>query len=194
MKWLLAMALLVGAAFAQAQGSTPAKKELAAKVLKLQQGGIEAMARGLAERPAIQMRQAIGVALQTQVPPDKREATAKAMEVELRKYVDEAVPLLSERAVKLAPSVYGVALEEKFTEAELKQLVAWLESPVNKKFQQALPELQNNFTQKLITEASPLLDPKINALQQRLQAMFAATVPAPLGAPSASAPARPASK
>jgi len=188
MKSLWVLALLVGATGVHAQAaSTPAKKQLAAKVLQLQQGGIEAMARNLAERPALQMRQAAAAALQAQVPPDRREATAKSMEAELRKYVDEAAPLLAERAVKLAPSVYGTALEEKFSEAELKQLVTWLESPVNKKFQQALPELQNAFTQKLVVEAAPLLDPKIQALQQKLQATLASATGAGPSAPAGAA-------
>ncbi|TXC65718.1 hypothetical protein FSC37_05620 [Piscinibacter aquaticus] len=62
---------------------------------------------------------------------------------------------------------------------------------MNKKFQQQLPELQNSFMQKLVAEAGPLLDPKLQALQRKLQATLNA---AP--APAASAPkaAKPASK
>ena len=186
MRFLIAAALLAGATLAHAQTS-PAKKELVAKVLQLQQPGFENMARGLAERPAAQMMQAAGAALQ-QLPPDRREAAAKAVDADIRKYVDEAVPLLRERALKLAPPVYGSALEEKFSEDELRQLIAWLESPVNRKFQQTLPELQASFTQKLVAEAAPLLDPKIQALQAKLRTTLG--LPAPSASPSASAPAR----
>ena len=112
----------------------------------------------------------------------------------MKKYVDEATPLLRERAIKLAPSTFGVVLEEKFTEAELKQLIAWLESPVNKKFQQLGPEMQSNFVQKLAAEAAPLLDPKLQALQQKLRTTFSAAAASapPSGAAASAAAAKPA--
>ena len=199
MRALVVAALLVGATLAHAQGN--AKKELVARLLQSQQSGIEGIARGIAERPAVQMMQAAGQVL-GQMPPERREAAAKAVDAEVRKFVDEAVPLLRERAVKLAPSTYGAALEEKFSEDELRQLLAWFESPVNKKFQQTLPELQNGFVQKLIADAGPVIDPKLQALQERVRVALGGTAPAG-GAASAGAPrgpraaapaARPASK
>ncbi|MGD9832906.1 MAG: DUF2059 domain-containing protein [Piscinibacter sp.] len=193
MRALVIAALVACASVAHAQGST--KKELVAKVLQLQQASIEGLARNIVERPAVQMMQSAAAAMQAQVPPSKREAVAKSVDADIRKFVEEATPLLAERAVKLAPAVYGVQLEEKFSEDELRQLVAWLESPVNKKFQQQLPELQNSFMQKLVAEAVPLLDPKLQALQRKLQATLNVAPPAAASAPKAAQPAaRPASK
>jgi hypothetical protein len=190
MKRLMIALLCAAATLAHAQ----TKKELVAKVLVLQQPMIENIARSIVERPAAQLMQAAGQALQTQVPPEKREAIGKSVEADVKKFVDDATPLLRERAIKLAPSTFGVALEEKFSEAELKQLIAWLESPVNKKFQQIGPEIQTNFVQKLATEAGPMLDPKLQALQQKLRTTFSsAEAGAPAGASADSAPApRPA--
>jgi hypothetical protein len=188
MKRLMILAALCAAAtLAQAQ----TKKELVQKVLLLQQPQIENISRSIVERPVAQLMQAAGQALQTQVPADKREAVGKALQADAKKFVDEATPLLRERAIKLAPSTFGVMLEEKFSEAELKQLIAWLESPVNKKFQQLGPEMQGDFVQKLAAEAAPLLDPKLQALQQKMRASFDAavgTAPAS-GATTATAPA-----
>ena len=191
MRRLLALALVCSAALAHAQSATPSptqpatKKDLVQKLLQLQQPGIESMARELANRPAMQMMQAAGNVLQTQVAPDKREAVGKSIEAELKKYVDEATPLLRDRAVKLAPSTYGATLEEKFSDDELKQLIAWFESPVNRKFQQLGPEMQNGFVQKLVGEVAPVLDPKLQATQEKVRAL--------LGAPRAAAPASAAS-
>ena len=159
-------ALCCAATLAQAQS----KKELVQKVLQLQQPTIEGVSRSIVERPAMQMMQAAGQALQTQVPPERREAVGKAIEADVKSYVAEATPLMRERALKLAPSTLGAGLEEKFNEAELKQLIAWLESPVNKKFQQVGPEIQNAFVQKLAADAAPLLDPKLKALEQKVRA------------------------
>jgi uncharacterized protein len=179
--------LLAVAALAQAQTtSSPAKKELVAKLLQLQQPGIEMAARGFVERPAVQMMQEAGRVLQAQVPAEKREAIGKAIETDVKKYVEETYPPVRERAVKLAPATLGAALEEKFTEDELKQLVAWFESPVNKKFQQASGDMQKNFMQQLVSEARPLVEPKLQALEQKVRAA--------LGAPEAAAPAGPAPK
>ena len=84
-----------------------------------------------------QLMQDAGRFLQQQVPADRREAIGKQIEADVRRYVDETVPLVRERAIKLAPSTIGAQLEQKFTEDELRQLLAWFESPVNKKFQQS---------------------------------------------------------
>jgi hypothetical protein len=185
MKRLIIAALCAAATLAHAQTT---KKELVQKALSLQQPIIESISRSVAERPAIQLMQVSGQYIQTQVPPEKREAIGKQVETEIRKYVDEAVPLLRERALKLAPSTFGATMEEKFNEEELKTLIAWLESPVNKKFQQIWPEMQNGFVQKLAAEAAPLLDPKLQALQQRLRT----TIGIPDASPAAAAPAKPA--
>jgi hypothetical protein len=180
--YLLGALVLCAGNLAQAQGTTsPAKKELVQKLLALQQPGIEGAARNLVERPAAQMMQEAGRVLQTQVPADKREAIGKTIEADVKKYVDEAFPPVRERALKLAPTTLGAALEEKFTEDELKQLVAWFESPVNKKFQQASGEMQSNFMQKLVAESQPLVEPKLQALSQKVRTA--------LGVPAAGAPA-----
>ncbi|MGZ5206580.1 MAG: DUF2059 domain-containing protein [Caldimonas sp.] len=182
---LLALALATGAT---AQSAT--KKELVQKVLQLQQAEIENVARSVVERPAAQMMQEAGLAMQRQVPPDKREAMGKAIEAEVKKYVDEAYPLARERALRVAPSTIGAALEEKLTEDDLKQIVAWLESPVNKKYQQLGPEMRNAFIQKLLAEARPVVDPKVQALDGRIRVILG--VPPATPPASAAAPARPA--
>jgi hypothetical protein len=179
----MTVALLCCATLTHAQ-TTPEKKELVAKVLLLQQPGIDGMARQLAQQPVMQLMQQANNVLQQQVPADKREAAAKTIEAEAKKFVEEATPIIRERAIKLAPATVGTILEERFNEEELKQLIAWLESPVNKKYQQIGPELQNSMVPKLVAETAPLLDPKLQALQQKMRAA--------LGMPAASAPPRPA--
>jgi uncharacterized protein len=199
MKRLIVAALLTGATLAHAQTasapSSPAKKELIQKLMVLQQPGIEKLASNIVEQPAMQMMQAAGRALQQQVPAEKREAVGKSIEADVRKFVDESVPFVRERALKLAPSTIGATMEEKFTEDELKQLVAWLESPVNKKYTQLGPEMQSSFTQKLVAEARPVVDPRLQALEAKVRASLGVPVTAPAGsAPTkAAAPAKKAS-
>lgn len=189
MKRLIVAVLCTAATLAHAQA---AKKELVQKVLALQQPMIESISRNIAERPALQLMQVSGQYIQTQVAAEKREALAKQVETEVRKFVDEAVPVLRERALKLAPSTLGATLEEKFTDDELKQMITWLESPANKKLQQLGPEMQSTFAQKLTAEAAPLLDPKLQALQQKLRSTLG--VPEPAGAAAPPKPAASAAK
>jgi len=197
MRAIVVLALVACASLAQAQGT--AKKELVAKLLQLQRSSIEELARSIVERPAVKLMQAAAGTLQTQVPADKREALAKSVDADIRKYIEEATPLLADRAVKIAPEAYGALIEQKFSEDELRQLIAWLESPVNRKFQQQLPEMQDAFTQRLVTEAGPLLDGKVQALNRKVQATLgvpaapASTAPKTNAKPPAPA-AKPASK
>jgi hypothetical protein len=189
--WLLiVVALAAGAASAQ---STPAKKALVQRILALQQSEIETFARGVVERPAAQMMQEAGLAMQQQVPADKREAMGRAIEAEVRKYVEEAYPLARERALQLAPSTIGAVLEQKMSEDELKQLLAWLDSPTNKKYQQIGGEVRNAFSQKLLADMPALLEPKLQALDGRIRVILGVP-PAGGAVPGAPAPARPASR
>ncbi|UUX97525.1 DUF2059 domain-containing protein [Aquabacterium sp. J223] len=185
---LLTLPLAAAAQSAPAEGG--AKKELAQRVVKGQLPAIEALGQSLAEQPAAQLGQRAGQVLQA-VPPDKREALAREMQADIRKYVEETAPQVRERAAKLAPGILGPLLEERFSEDELKQLATWLESPIFRKYQQMLPEAQRSLTEKLVAEARPVVEPKVRALEQSLDKRLRAAVPASGAASSpAQAPAK----
>ena len=107
---LIALAVLAACSVGAAQAQT--KKELVQKLLLLQRPSIEIMARQLAEQPAQQIADSARRVLQARVPADKREATAKAADAELKKYLDEAVPLVREKALQQADATLGPLLEE----------------------------------------------------------------------------------
>jgi hypothetical protein len=184
------------AAQASAPAASAAKKELVQRVLKAQQGDIEGVARSLVERPAAQMMQEAGLAIQRlNVPPDKRESMGKAIEAEAKKYVDEAMPIVRERAVKIAPTTIGAVLEAKMSEDELKALLAWLDSPTYKKYTSLGTEMRNGFVQQLLREAGPLVEPKAQALDGRIRVILGvAPTQAPAGSGTAPAASRPAGK
>jgi len=193
LKKLVIIALLALATGAQAE-STAAKKELVAKVLLLQQPGIEQAGQALAERPAAQLMQQAGLALQTKVAPEKREGIAKEIQADVKKYADEAVPLVRERAVKVAPSTIGAMLEEKFSEDELKQLIAIIESPVNRKFSQMSGEMQKVLVDKLVIEMQGTIDPKVKTLEQSIAKRLGLPTTAAPVSKAAKSPAKAASK
>jgi hypothetical protein len=186
---------LAATALALALGMSPAlaqsKKDLVAKVLLLQQPSIEAMAKGMAEQPAIQLtmaaRQAFG-----NVPADKRDAVAKAIDADLKKYTDEAVPLLREKALKLAPTTLGAELEKNFSEDELKQLIGWLESPVIKRFQQLAPGMQRELAEKIVGETRGQIEPRLKTLEQAMARQLGLPPAGAAPAAGSAAPAAPA--
>ena len=192
-KWVwVSLLALATSAQAQVQTLAPAtKKELVTKVLQLQQPAIEQAAQSLAEQPAAQMMQQAGMALQTRVPPEKREAVAKEIQAEVKKYLDQAVPLVRERAVKLAPTTIGALLEEKFTEAELKQLIGIIESPVNRKFLQMGNEMQKSLLDKLVAETQGTVEPKVRALELAIGKQLGLPAPAAPAPAASKAPAKP---
>ncbi len=192
MKRWTVVALLCLSTVAGAQTSA-AKKELVAKVLQLQQPAVLAAATQLAQQPAVQITQQAGMALQQRIPPEKREAVAKEIQEDLNRYTNEAVPILRDRATKLAPTTIGPLLEEKFTEDELKQLISIMESPVNKKFIAMGGEMHKSLIEKVVAESRPQIDPKIRTLQQSIAGRLGLS-PTESAPPAAGAPAKPASK
>lgn len=169
--------------------STPAKKELVARILRTQQPSIEALARGLAERPALEiMNQAMPV-IGSRIPKERQEQVAKDVQADAQKYADEAVPIVQKRAVAIAPTTIGALLEEKFSEDELRQIAAALENPALIKYQHAIPEIQQALGEKLVADTRPQIEPKVRALDDQVAKR--------LGIPAqgaAAAPAAPAKK
>ena len=200
---LAALTLLLSAAWSLAQTqaqSTTVKKDLVAKLLQMQRAGIEAMTRSLVERPAVQITQEAGQIARTQIAEDKRAALGKDVEARVRKYIDEAAPILRDHAAALAPATLGATMEEKFSEDELRQLVAWLDSPLNKKYSQVAQDMQNDFVRKLLADAGPAIEPKLQALNQDIRQLLTkaastgASAPKAGAGPRAPAPASAASR
>jgi hypothetical protein len=177
-----ALGVIVVALAVTLSAQAQTKKELAAKVVQLQQQGIENVGRAIAGRTSQQMLQLAGQALQ-RVPADKREAVGRDVQADVKKFYDEVEPLLRKRAIELASGSIAVAYEERFSEDELKQVIAWLESPTSRKYAQFDAEQGNALAEKVMADTRPTIEPKLKALE--------ATLGKRLGlpqAPAASAP------
>lgn len=188
-KSLLILAIAAACTSAQAQ-STPAKKELVARIVKLQQPGIETMARALVQEPLLPLLDDAGAALQQRVPADKRDAVAKEIQADARKYSDETTALVRDRAIRIAPATVGPLLEEKFTEDELKQLVAMLEAPVLAKFNALGSDIQRTLVEKVVADTRGQVEPKLRALHETI-AKRLGMPPGNAQAPAAGKPAAP---
>ncbi len=163
----LALALALASSTVLAD-PTPAKKALIDKLIQLQQQAIaDSLTNSVLQGPLPQLMQAGRAALQ-QVPADKREATAKAMEADVKKFVEENSVYLKDKIAKAVPNTATALYDERFSEDELRQVVAWAESPLSKKFGMASLELQKAVAGKVLEEAGPTLDGRLKALQASL--------------------------
>lgn len=185
---IAAALLAMPTAWAQTANTTPAKKELIGRILKQQQPAIEQLTISTLTRPVNELAMKAGQVIR-QAPADKREALAKSVDADLKKFMDDNGPALIEKGNKLVPSTMGALLDERFTEDELKQLAAWLESPVSKKFGQAAGELQDAFAKKLMEDNGKQLDERFTVLQQNIakQLGVPANGQAPAAAPAPAA-------
>jgi uncharacterized protein len=182
-KWpaaLLAGLVMTGAAQADE------RELLAGKIVLLQATQSSNIGSAMAGQTAQQVMQAAGQALDG-VPADKREAVAKDVEADVRKFYSEIDPLLRERAQKLAPATLTPILMEKYTQDELKQVITWIESPAFKKYQQVGADMQAALSKAVVDDTRALVEPKLKALEESLRKRLG--TPAPGAAPAASKPA-----
>lgn len=176
-----------GAPTAPQKKLSATKRRLLARVIALQQPAVEASARGIVEQSLYTMVQGGRQLLQTEVPPERRDATGREMDIAVRRYRDDVTPIVQGHAARIAPTVIGPLLEARFNEAELRQLIAWLESPVHRKYQEVLPQLQDGFVDQLVNESRGEIEPRLNLLGERLAKLMGM----PIVAPPASAASRP---
>lgn len=169
--------------------SSPAKKELIQRVLKLQQGGIERLATAMTEEPALVLADRASEIIAAKVPTERQEAVAKEVQSELQKYLKDTVPLVRRSAQQLAPATIGAVLESKFNEDELREIVAMLESPAYGKYQQLSGEMQQSLQAKLVSDTRATVEPRVQALEKALGDRLKTATSA-----AATAPAKPAAK
>lgn len=184
--------LAAGAAWAQGASAasappSPAKLALVQKAVDLQLGGIDAFARVLLRESVAPMLNQANQLLGTQVPEDKRAATGKAMDEEVRKFFESSDAAMRDKTRGAAKSILPAMLDQRFDEGELRQLITWLESPVSKKYMQLQPEAQRALVQKVMTDMRPTLKPRADALEKALLQHLGLKMPG--AAPQASGPA-----
>jgi uncharacterized protein len=184
---------------AAAAPSSPAKKELIGRVLKLQQVGIERLATAMTEEPAVVLGGQASEVIVARVPKERQEAVAKEIQVEVQKYLKDTVPQVRKSAQQLAPATIGPVLEAKLSEDELRQIVTLLESPAYAKYQQLTGEMQQALQAKLVADTRGTVEPRVQALEraigERLKAATAeAAAPATPKTKPAAASTKPAAK
>lgn len=192
----LAFAALALSVTAQAQ-TTDNKLEWATKAVALQQGPeLERLIGQLAESSSQDLVQSWGVKLRADVPKAQIEKAAENLNVELKKYNDDVSKIIKNKVNKASADSLIPVYMERFTLDELKQLVAFFESPAVKKYQAAAPELGNVFVNQLIMETRADVNARAKIFDDAATKIVgsAPKSPAPAGPSAAPDKSKPAAK
>jgi len=162
---LLALASACAGAYAAAP-VPPAKQALVDKVLKL--WNPDNIGQQMLQAPVADAVQQARAMLQGRAAPEKRDAAMNDIIGEAKQFMAEATPLTKASADKLIPATIAPLLAERYTEDELKQLIAILESPVKKKFEAMLPEMQKTLGEGVATDTRAVIDPKLQGLKEKI--------------------------
>ena len=181
----LALASLALCTASQAQTADP-KLEWATKVVALQQGPeLERLVGQLADGATQEVLQNWGPKLQTNVPEAKQRQASDALNAELKKYFDDVSKLIDGKVRKVSTDALVPAYMERFTLDELKQLVAFFESPAIKKYQVSAPELGNLFVKQLVEATRSDVTARVRQFDETAVKIVGAT-PASKAAPPVS--------
>jgi len=186
-KSLLALALagLTLATTAHAQTTDP-KTEWAAKVVSLQQGPeLDRLVDQLAESSVQDLIANWGPKLEANVPKARQAKATEELNAELKKYVDDAKKVIGGKVSTIGTNAMVPAYAERFSLDELKQLAAFFESPVVKKYQAATPELGNIFVQKILEAARPDIAARARQFNDTATKIVGSAPPAGTGKPAA---------
>ena len=164
------VAALAFSSLAHAQASAPApidaeKQKLIDHILTLwhpENGVVLAV-----QRPASETMEKAHIALQqSHMPADKVDKNMKDVSIDVQKYIDTATPIATASAKKhMATSVVPL-LAQNFTNDELKQLIALLESPVKAKFEKLVPLVNTTLGKQVQDDVGPTINKDIDAMTQ----------------------------
>ncbi len=175
-----------------------AKRDLAVRIIAAQEGA--EMNRMMEQLAASATQQLVGKwnpALES-MPADKRQKAAASLDAELKKFNDDAFKLITAQAVKVRSNGLAASYAEKFSEEELKQLLALMEAPAFKKYQTLAPELGSVYLKGIVDGTRTAVESRGKVFDTAAAKIIgtppAASSPAPATNPSPASSAPPAKK
>lgn len=180
----LSLALIVSGAHAQTatkpekttptvSATAPAQTEqqLATKLLELLNA--EASALAMIDRPLVQLMEQSVAAMKSAVPSAQHEALTRELRADVKAVADELLPIVKASAAKAAPATIEKILMENFNKDELRQLIEYMESPLNKRFLALMPGLQAALNARVLKDTHATVTAKLTALSNTLSARIA---------------------
>lgn len=157
MKKLLTALLVAGCVFSassQAQTADP-KLEWATKVVALQQTDLDGLVAQLVGTAAQDLVAGWSPRFDASVPKARQAKATEEFNAELSKFATDTNKIITGKVGQVNSEALVPAYMERFSLDELKQLAAFFESPVIKKYKLATPELVDVFLKKLVASTQP---------------------------------------
>lgn len=157
MKKLLTALLVAGCVFSassQAQTADP-KLEWATKVVALQQTDLDGLVAQLVGTAAQDLVAGWSPQFDASVPKARQAKATEEFNAELSKFATDTNKIITGKVGQVNSEALVPAYMERFSLEELKQLAAFFDSPVIKKYKLATPELVDVFLKKLVASTQP---------------------------------------
>lgn len=164
---LMAVSLAAAAASAGAAPAVPAEKQaLVQRVLAKM--SMESVALQMLQKPIADAQAQARVVAQSRIPAEQRDAVLKDINAEAVKTFEQEAPLVRASARQAVDASVAPLLAQRFSEDELKQLAAILESPVLAKFEALAPELKKTVGQSVAKTNGPQVNAALTELQNKI--------------------------
>lgn len=152
MKKLMTALLIASCAFsASSQTANPDPKlEWATKVVSLQQADLDGLIAQLVGAATQDIVAGWAPRFESSVPKARQAKATEEFNAELTKFAADANKIIGAKVGQANSESLIPAYMERFSLDELKQLAAFFESPVIKKYKTATPELVDVFVKKLV--------------------------------------------
>lgn len=174
LKLTLAALALCAAGSCAAQAVPASKQALVDRVLAKMH--TENVGLAMLQAPVAESIRQSRAMLQGRATPEKAEAAMKDITAEAEKFFAKNAPLVRASTQTAVKTKLAPMLAEKFSEDELKQLVAFMESPIRAKFEALAPELQKTIGESVAAQLQGQIKPEMAALQERIGLRLRAAV------------------
>lgn len=175
-KWIMAplfALVLAMPAVSFAQAASPAKLALARQVVELQHGADQdALLADLAGGASSILVGKWNDRIRSEVPEAKQAEVADKLNVELKAFYDETLAMLTKESAIVEAEVMINLYAQKFSEDELKSLVALFSSPAFKKYQELMPELGEAYVRRLTEKLQSAVEARQAAFDKKATAIF----------------------
>ena len=145
---------------------SPEKEKLIQRILQLWH--VENVGMIMLQQPVAESIRQSNSLLQGRVSAEHQEAIMKDINQDAQKFMEDVAPAVHASAMKLIPTTVTPMLAEKFTEEELRQIVAILESKVKSKFEAMVPEMEQALGVKIAADTGPTINPKLVELAKQV--------------------------
>lgn len=155
MKKLMTALLIAGCTFSATGQTADPKLEWASKVVALQQAELTGLVGQLVESAVQDIVAGWEPRFESAVPKARQAKATEEFNAELAKFAEDTNKIITSKVGQANSEALIPAYMERFNLDELKQLAAFFESPVIKKYKVATPELVEVFVKKLVAGTQP---------------------------------------